>query len=505
MASASQRFATCRRAASSTSSIRGTPGNALADLLLGLPVLTGGAHLDNPQKLQTTNWNLFVHDDWRVRPSVTVSAGLRYDYIGPPVDEDDRANLYDQATGQLVPVGTGTMPRGGYEPDRNNLAPRVGLAWTLDRSARTVLRGGYGIYYNQGALATSEGLYFNPPYFNLGVYFPVPGLPPLTLADPFPSSFPVFIPPSATAYQRDLQTPWLEHYNVNVQRQYGTSRAIEFAYVGSRGHDLISARDGNQAAASAAPLNLRPNPLFADITLIESRASSKYNALPDQVSAARRAGPVDAAGLYAGQVQRRCLRLLHQRGRPELPAEQPRSRRRVRAVQLRRAAPLLGQLRLRAAARRQRVAARHRGPGHRLDPERAAVHRRAAAGHRQQQHRPLEPRIRLQRSSEPHRAIRRSTARRPSTGSTPRPSRCRRSAPFGNAGRNSLTGPDYKNVNLAVIKYLPVGSDGAAAAAGRSLQPAEPRSTSTCLTPISDRPPSARSCQPAARGGSSSG
>ena len=129
------------------------------------------------------------------------------------------------------------MPRGGYEPDRNNLAPRAGFAWTLDQSARTVLRGGYGIYYNQGALATSEGLYFNPPYFNLGVYFPAPGLPLLTLADPFPSSFPVSIPQSATAYQRDLQTPWMEHWNVNVQRQYGTARAIEVAYVGSRGHE----------------------------------------------------------------------------------------------------------------------------------------------------------------------------------------------------------------------------------------------------------------------------
>ena len=95
-----------------------------------------------------------------------------------------------------------------------------------------MLRGGYGIYYNQGALATSEGLYFNPPYFNLSVYFPGAGLPPLTLADPFPASFPVFIPQSATAYQRDLQTPWMEHWNVNVQHQIGQTRSIEFAYVG---------------------------------------------------------------------------------------------------------------------------------------------------------------------------------------------------------------------------------------------------------------------------------
>ena len=65
---------------------------------------------------------------------------------------------------------------------------------------------------------------------------------------------------------------------MNVQHQLGATRAIEIAYVGSRGHDLISARDGNQAPASPNPFNLRPNPAFADITLIESRASSKYNA-----------------------------------------------------------------------------------------------------------------------------------------------------------------------------------------------------------------------------------
>jgi hypothetical protein len=142
-----------------------------------------------------------------------------------------------------------------------------------------VVRGGYGVYYNQGALATSEGLYFNPPYFNLNVYFPIPGLPPLTLQNPFPPNFPVYIPQSATAYQPDLQTPWLEHWNVGVQHQIGRGRGIEVSYVGSRGHDLISARDMNQPAPSAQVPNLRPNPLYADITLIESRARSTYNAL----------------------------------------------------------------------------------------------------------------------------------------------------------------------------------------------------------------------------------
>jgi carboxypeptidase family protein/TonB-dependent receptor-like protein len=257
---------------------QGFTGNALADLLLGLPIVTGGAHLDNPQDLRTHSWSLFAHDDWRATPSLSISAGVRYDYTSPPVDLDDRANLYDVATGQLVAVGTNGMPRGGFEPDRNNIAPRAGFAWTLDPTGKTVLRGGYGIYYNQGALATSEGLYFNPPYFNLSVFLQGQG-PLITLGDPFPANFPLFVPQSATAYQRDLQTPWMQHWNVNVQRQLGGTRAVEVAYVGSRGHDLISARDVNQAAASPVVPNLRPNPFFADITLIESRASSRYNAL----------------------------------------------------------------------------------------------------------------------------------------------------------------------------------------------------------------------------------
>ena len=258
---------------------QGYTGNALADLLIGLPVLTGGAHLDNPQNLRASTVSLFANDDWRVARPLTVTLGVRYDYATPPADKDDRANLYDPSTGSLVQVGTGNVPRGGYEADRNNIAPRLGFAWTVDDLQRWVVRGGYGVYYNQGALATAEGLYFNPPYFNLGIYFPVPGLPPLTLQNPFPANFPVFIPQSATAYQSDLQTPWMEHWNVNAQYLMSRGRAFEFAYVGSRGHDLISARDMNQPAASPVVPNLRPNPLFADITLIESRASSKYNAL----------------------------------------------------------------------------------------------------------------------------------------------------------------------------------------------------------------------------------
>ena len=256
----------------------GITGNALADLLLGLPITTGGARLDNPQQLRARSYNVFVHDSVQLSPSLTVSAGVRYEVNAPPVDADDRANVYDPATGSLAPVGANGIPRGGYETDWNNLAPRVGVAWSPAAAAGTVVRGGYGIYYDQSSLAPGEGLYFTPPYFNFNFYFPLRGLP-LTLADPFPSNFPFPTPPSALTFQRDLRTPYLQQWNASVQQEIGTGRTLEVAYVGSKGHNLIRGRDINQAAPSQVFPNLRPNPFFSDIIAVESQARSRYDSV----------------------------------------------------------------------------------------------------------------------------------------------------------------------------------------------------------------------------------
>ena len=438
---------------------QGYTGNALADLLIGLPVLTGGAQLDNPQNLRANTFSLFAHDDWRVARPLTVSLGVRYDYSTPPHDEDDRANLYDPATGALVQVGTGNIPRGGYATDGNNVAPRVGFAWSLDELQRWVVRGGYGVYYNQGSLATSEGLYFNPPYFNLSVYFPAPGLPPLTLNDPFPANFPVFIPQSATAYQSDLQTPWLEHWNVNVQYVLNRGRALEVAYVGSRGHDLISARDLNQPAASPAVPNLRPNPQFADITLIESRGTSKYNALQVKFRQQMDGGLSGLVSYTYGKSTDDASGFFTSAGDPNFPqnsldpgAERGRSSFDVRQ---RLAASLSYDLPFKGNVLARRLAA----AGGRHVGERTPVHGGDAPRHRRQQHRPIEPRVRLQRSAERQRRSGPDVGRSPETQWF---DTCAFSFPafgtFGNSGRNTLEGPAYRNVNLAVIKRIPAGA-----------------------------------------------
>ena len=252
-------------------------GNPLADLLLGFPSFSGGARLDNPQYLRTTSVNLFAQDAWHLRPRLTLSVGLRYEYNSPPADRFDQANLYDPQTLSLVPVGEQGIPRGGYNPDRNNLAPRVGIAWSPFSGGRTVLRAGYGLYYDQSALAVANGLYFNAPFFVFNLFFPLPGAP-LTLDDPFPTGLGFTLPASAITYQRDLETTYQQHWSFDLQQELRPNLVLGVGYVGSKGTRLISARDLNQPAPSPDVLNLRPVPQFSDINQIESSGNSTYHA-----------------------------------------------------------------------------------------------------------------------------------------------------------------------------------------------------------------------------------
>ncbi len=254
-------------------------GNPLEELLLGAPTESGGATMNNPEHLRTHSYNFFVNDTWRVRQDFTVTVGLRYEYNSPGVDAANRAAVYDPATGALAQVGQAGFPRAGYNADLNNFAPQIGLAWSPGGRGNTVIRAAYGIHYDQSSLAISEGLYFSAPYYNLNVFYPIEGLYNLSLSNPFPKDFPYPYPASATAFERNLRTPYIQQWNFGIQRQLGKSRVAEIDYVGSKGTRLIDSRDINQGLPSTNPDNLRPNPYFSDVDIIESNADSIYHSL----------------------------------------------------------------------------------------------------------------------------------------------------------------------------------------------------------------------------------
>lgn len=254
-------------------------GNPLEELLLGLPTDSGGATMNNPEHLRSHSLDFFVNDTWRVKPNLTVTLGLRYEYNSPAVDAANRAQVYNPASGTLVPVGVNGFPAAGYDPQYHNFAPTLGVAWSPMGHSGTVVRAAYGIHYDQSSLAPGEGLYFSAPYYNLNVYFPIEGLFNLSLDNVFPSNFPFPYPASATAFQRNLETPYIQQWNFGIQQKLGASRVLEVAYVGSKGTHLIDSRDINQPQPSTNPNFVRPNQAFADVDIVESAANSVYHSL----------------------------------------------------------------------------------------------------------------------------------------------------------------------------------------------------------------------------------
>ncbi len=258
-------------------------GDALGDLLLGFPALSISSINDNPQALRTAAYNAFFQDDWKIHSRLTLNLGLRYEFNSPPVDARDRLVSFDIANRRLTPVGQNGIPRAGVDSDFNNLAPRAGFSWDATGSGKFLLRSGYGIYYDSGTLIENETLYFNPPYFQLNLFFTRP---PnfLTLTDPFPLGRGFSPLPSPVTLDRHYRTGYAQQWSFGLQRELSTGWVAEVNYVGSKGTHLVMKRNLNQPVPGAGDINARrPVPGFSDILLVSADASSIYHALQARV------------------------------------------------------------------------------------------------------------------------------------------------------------------------------------------------------------------------------
>src|SRR5262249_1316886 len=122
--------------------------NSLADFLAGRGSTSGTAVLRGATRRETfpDNYGLFAQDHWKIPRRLTLNLGLRYEYLGVFKEQGDRLANFLPGTG-LVRVGDARLPD-LYEPDHNNFAPRFGFAYDLAGKGRTILRGGYGLYYD---------------------------------------------------------------------------------------------------------------------------------------------------------------------------------------------------------------------------------------------------------------------------------------------------------------------------------------------------------------------
>jgi hypothetical protein len=263
----------------------------------------------NPLRHTSQNsYGLYIQDSYRITPRLTVNLGLRWDYSGVVKEKN---NLFSNATSFDPAAGTLTLTQVGqpglsslYEPDYKNFAPRISLAWDVTGKGKTVLRAGYGIFYDAFSQDFFLGHLPYPPFFAPG-----PAYNPIGPAQIIPSAATGPIVAGQAVYNdtgcgsvecdififdRNIRTPYMENYNLNIQQQITNKVVLQVGYVGSQGHRLFRFRDINQpdqATITAAdiangvssygvPRVFGNNPYGAFYILQEeSKAKSNYNSL----------------------------------------------------------------------------------------------------------------------------------------------------------------------------------------------------------------------------------
>ncbi|HEY6350840.1 MAG TPA: TonB-dependent receptor [Candidatus Angelobacter sp.] len=180
----------------------------------------------------SNDYALFAQDDWRILPHLSLSFGLRYEYQQMPKAV---ASLVNPAVPQ-----TGVLPK-----DHNNFGPRVGFAWDITGSGKTVLRGGYGIYY---------GRIINSTIFNALISTGMPGSQVSLSFTPTSAGAPVFpailtslsgAGRNITFFNSHFQNPQIHQMDLTLEREVGWGTVVSVSYLGSLGRELPNFADTN--------------------------------------------------------------------------------------------------------------------------------------------------------------------------------------------------------------------------------------------------------------------
>jgi len=273
------------------------------DGLCGAACTYTEAEIDVTNHLQFNRYEMFAQDTWRMRPNVTVDYGVRYALYPGITDKNNilstfdstryaaaRAPTFGNVTGGVLIPGTGdplnglivaglNSPFGDtiYPTDKNNIQPRIGVSWSPRGNGSTIVRGAYGLYYDQPLVGIFEqNAFTNPPYVNTLV------LQNVSLSNPTSG-----VTPTTTGLRNliatsvPFETPRTQQWNIGLQRQLYRTGAIDVSYVGARGDNLIQPVDINlpqpaDVVALGAANLARPYRGYTTINNRQTTARSRY-------------------------------------------------------------------------------------------------------------------------------------------------------------------------------------------------------------------------------------
>ncbi len=228
----------------------------------------------------------FAQDDWKITPKLTLNLGLRYDFATPPYSAKNQlANFNPAGSGSLVTATAGSLAdRSLVQLNKANFAPRIGAAYSLDD--KTVIRGGYGIYYLMFKRAGSEDqLALNPPGLLEVTLNPNGNKPALFLQNGFPANTlnPADVSLSTLhihAMQANSPTPSTQEWSIGFQRELPARMVLTMDYVGTKSSNLDIIRDLNQFVPGTTTF---PYPNFGYLEYSEANGVGNYSGLETSV------------------------------------------------------------------------------------------------------------------------------------------------------------------------------------------------------------------------------
>lgn len=278
------------------------PAHGFADFLLGYANTTSRSTPTAVNLFYNTRYSAYVQDDWQVNSRFTLSYGVRYMLQTTWKERDLAQANFDFATGKLV-IPTAQLPPQGQErllsaypialdpsfpvleADKNNFAPRVGFAFRPFAGNKTVIRGGFGIYYNflPVFIGFRQMGFSNPPFLLAETYESTAGrTPSLTLARPFPGGGSISANPVITIVENNIRNSESNQWNLTLERELVSNLGLRVSYVGNKTSHLpfynynVNLPAVQQAGVIQAR---RPYQPWSDINMLKGAGDSTIHQL----------------------------------------------------------------------------------------------------------------------------------------------------------------------------------------------------------------------------------
>lgn len=261
-------------------------GVGLASFLLGLPSNINRGFVGGTTGRRNTEFGIYLQDEFKATANLTLNLGLRYEYFQPWYEVADRMSTIDLSTGKVVLAGPDNkFGRALRNADKNNFAPRAGLAWRSP--IKFVIRAGYGISYIEEFGGNGTNPIQNPPNsFTQNLVYSTIQLPPTRLRDGIPSLAPLNLNDPSALYrfiEPNAVAAYTQQWDFSLQREFGSNWLVDTSYVGTRGLHILQIIDPNQPAPGPGAIANR-RPYFAvapNLTLSvgASSGASTYHSL----------------------------------------------------------------------------------------------------------------------------------------------------------------------------------------------------------------------------------